>query len=163
MRSTASRTLAIAIPGLRAGVAGGGYGDGVVADPSAEPSAGPLAGFSEPTRAWFGSAFAAPTPPQTEGWPPIAAGDHTLVCAPTGTGKTLAAFLWAIDRLMAQGDAAPAEGTRVLYVSPLRALAVDVEKNLRAPLHGIRLAAERLGTTVHAPTVGVRTGGHLGR
>ena len=158
MRSTASRTLAIAIPGLRAGVAGGGYGDGVVADPSAEPSAGPLAGFSEPTRAWFGSAFAAPTPPQTEGWPAIAAGDHTLVCAPTGTGKTLAAFLWAIDRLMAQGDAAPGEGTRVLYVSPLRALAVDVEKNLRAPLHGIRLAAGRLGTTVHVPTVGVRTG-----
>ena len=91
-----------------------------------------------------------------EGWPAIAAGDHTLVCAPTGTGKTLAAFLWAIDRLMAQGDAA--QGTRVLYVSPLRALAVDVEKNLRAPLHGIRLAAERLGTTVHVPTVGVRTG-----
>ena len=122
------------------------------------PSADPLAAFSEPTRAWFGSAFAAPTPPQTEGWPAIAAGDHTLVCAPTGTGKTLAAFLWAIDRLMAQGQAASDSGTRVLYVSPLRALAVDVEKNLRAPLHGIQLAAERLGTTVHVPTVGVRTG-----
>ena len=132
------------------GVAGGQYGGGVVADP--------LAAFSEPTRAWFASAFAAPTAPQSEGWPSIAAGDHTLVCAPTGTGKTLAAFLWAIDRLMSPGTAAAEEGTRVLYVSPLRALAVDVEKNLRAPLHGIRLAAERLGVTAHEPTVGLRTG-----
>ena len=137
-----------------AGVAGGGYGCGVVAEPLVDP----LAAFSEPTRAWFSSAFSEPTPPQVEGWPAIAAGDHTLVCAPTGTGKTLAAFLWAIDRLMAPGQAASDSGTRVLYVSPLRALAVDVEKNLRAPLHGIQLAAERLGQTVHAPTVGVRTG-----
>ena len=120
--------------------------------------ADPLAAFSEPTRAWFASAFAAPTAPQAEGWPAIAAGDHTLVCAPTGTGKTLAAFLWAIDRLMSQDTPVAGEGTRVLYVSPLRALAVDVEKNLRAPLHGIRLAADRLGTTVHEPTVGLRTG-----
>ena len=133
-----------------AAVAGGRYGGGVVADR--------LAGFSEPTRAWFTSAFAAPTAPQTEGWPAIAAGDHTLVCAPTGTGKTLAAFLWAIDRLMSQDAAVSDGGTRVLYVSPLRALAVDVEKNLRAPLHGIRLAAEQLGVQVHQPTVGVRTG-----
>ena len=132
------------------GVVGGRYGGGVVADP--------LAAFSEPTRAWFASAFAAPTAPQAEGWPAIAAGDHTLVCAPTGTGKTLAAFLWAIDRLMSQGTPMAGEGTRVLYVSPLRALAVDVEKNLRAPLHGIRLAAERLNVTVHEPTVGLRTG-----
>ena len=120
--------------------------------------ADPLAVFSEPTRAWFASAFAAPTAPQTEGWPAIAAGDHTLVCSPTGTGKTLAAFLWAIDRLMSQDAAVSDGGTRVLYISPLRALAVDVEKNLRTPLHGIRLAAERLGATVHEPTVGVRTG-----
>ena len=141
-------------PAAAAGVAGGGYGCGVVAEPLVDP----LAAFSEPTRAWFSSAFSEPTPPQVEGWPAIAAGDHTLVCAPTGTGKTLAAFLWAIDRLMAPGQAASDSGTRVLYVSPLRALAVDVEKNLRAPLHGIQLAAERLGTTVHVPTVGVRTG-----
>ena len=120
--------------------------------------ADPLAVFSEPTRAWFASAFAAPTAPQTEGWPAIAAGDHTLVCSPTGTGKTLAAFLWAIDRLMSQDAAVSDGGTRVLYISPLRALAVDVEKNLRTPLHGIRLAAERLGVQVHEPTVGVRTG-----
>ncbi|MXV99001.1 MAG: DEAD/DEAH box helicase [Acidimicrobiaceae bacterium] len=141
-------------PAAAAAVAGGGYGCGVVAEPLVDP----LAAFSEPTRAWFSSAFSEPTPPQVEGWPAIAAGDHTLVCAPTGTGKTLAAFLWAIDRLMAPGQAASDSGTRVLYVSPLRALAVDVEKNLRAPLHGIQLAAERLGTTVHVPTVGVRTG-----
>ncbi len=120
--------------------------------------ADPLAVFSEPTRAWFTSAFAAPTAPQTEGWPAIAAGDNTLVCAPTGTGKTLAAFLWAIDRLMSQDTAVSDGATRVLYVSPLRALAVDIEKNLRAPLRGIGLAAERLGATVHQPTVGVRTG-----
>ena len=120
--------------------------------------ADPLAVFSESTRAWFTSAFLAPTAPQSEGWPAIAAGDHTLVCAPTGTGKTLAAFLWAIDRLMSQDGAVSGGGTRVLYVSPLRALAVDVEKNLRTPLHGIRLAAERLGGAVHEPTVGVRTG-----
>ena len=120
--------------------------------------ADPLAVFSEPTRTWFTSAFAAPTAPQTEGWPAIVAGDHTLVCAPTGTGKTLAAFLWAIDRLMSQDTAVSDGGTRVLYVSPLRALAVDVEKNLRAPLRGIRLAGERLGVQVPEPTVGVRTG-----
>ncbi len=118
----------------------------------------PLSAFSAPTRAWFTAAFSAPTAPQVEGWPPIATGRHTLVCAPTGTGKTLAAFLWAIDRLMFADSDLSEGGTQVLYVSPLRALAVDVEKNLRAPLHGIRLAAERLGAAVQVPTVGVRTG-----
>ena len=153
-------------------------------------AADPLAAFSPPVRAWFSSTFAAPTPPQARGWPAIASGDHTLIVAPTGTGKTLAAFLWALDRLTGHaagqtpdatgaadrpaagetpvGTAAtttPAAdtadrppGSRVLYISPLRALATDVEKNLRAPLEGIALAAERLGSTVSIPTVGVRTG-----
>jgi ATP-dependent helicase Lhr and Lhr-like helicase len=114
--------------------------------------------FSPAVRAWFESAFASPTAAQAEGWPAIAAGEHTLVLAPTGSGKTLAAFLWAIDRLMTEPEPAPDRRCRVLYVSPLRALAVDVEKNLRAPLTGIRLAAERLGMDVREPAVGMRTG-----
>jgi ATP-dependent Lhr-like helicase len=114
--------------------------------------------FSPPVRAWFETTFGDPTPPQAQGWPAIAAGQHALVLSPTGSGKTLAAFLWGIDRLMTDPVPERLERTRLLYVSPLRALAVDVEKNLRAPLAGIRLAAERLGTEVHEPTVGMRTG-----
>jgi len=115
--------------------------------------------FSEPTRAWFDSTFEAPTPPQALGWPAIARGDHTLILAPTGTGKTLSAFMWALDRLAAEPlPEAESARTRVLYISPLRALAIDIEKNLRAPLRGITLAAQRLGSQVHTPTVGVRTG-----
>ncbi|MDG1367122.1 MAG: DEAD/DEAH box helicase, partial [Acidimicrobiales bacterium] len=119
----------------------------------------PLAAFAEPVRAWFTSTFREATPPQREGWPAIANGDHTLVLAPTGTGKTLSAFLWALNRLAVnEVPADPQARTRVVYVSPLRALAVDVEKNLRAPLQGVGFAAERLGADVHTPTVGVRTG-----
>jgi len=92
------------------------------------------------------------------GWQSISEGRHCLIAAPTGSGKTLAAFLWAIDRVMSEPEPARGERTRVLYLSPLRALAVDVDKNLRAPLAGIALAAERLGVDVHMPTVGVRTG-----
>jgi ATP-dependent Lhr-like helicase len=114
--------------------------------------------FTEPVRAWFESSFPAPTPAQEQGWPAIAAGEHTLVLAPTGSGKTLAAFLYAIDRLTAQPPPPGDQRCRVLYISPLRALAVDVEKNLRAPIAGIRLAAERLGRPFHEPTVGLRTG-----
>ncbi|HEY8526191.1 MAG TPA: DEAD/DEAH box helicase [Acidimicrobiales bacterium] len=119
--------------------------------------------FSPAVRAWFESSFRAPSAAQAQGWPAIAQGDHTLILAPTGSGKTLAAFLWSIDRLATHPPAGGAgrrerRGTSVVYVSPLRALAVDVEKNLRAPLVGIRAAAERLGEPFREPTVGLRTG-----
>ena len=94
----------------------------------------PLAPFTDRVAGWFRSTFAEPTPAQAKGWPAISSGDHTLILAPTGSGKTLAAFLWALDRLCADGERGR---TRVLYVSPLRALNHDVERNLRAPLAGI--------------------------
>lgn len=115
----------------------------------------PLDRFSELTRQWFTSTFAAPTPAQAQAWAAIAAGDNTLVIAPTGSGKTLAAFLWAIDQLAA---APKTTGTKVLYVSPLKALAVDVERNLSTPLTGITRVAERLGTEPPNIAVGVRSG-----
>src|SRR5437868_8939519 len=90
--------------------------------------------FSAATRAWFEKTFAAPTPAQEKGWPAIASGSHTLIQAPTGSGKTLAAFLYAIDRL----TPSPGAGLRVLYVSPLKALNYDVERNLRGPLAGLQ-------------------------
>ena len=114
--------------------------------------------FSLPVRSWFERTFPEPTPVQERGWPAIASGEHALLLAPTGSGKTLAAFLWALDRLVTEPVQDAAERCRVLYISPLRALAVDVEKNLRAPLAGIGLAAERLGTPLHAPRVAIRTG-----
>ena len=115
--------------------------------------------FSPAVRAWFDATFDEPTPAQRDGWVSIARGDHTLILAPTGSGKTLAAFLFAIDRLAAEPPPPPLERTRVLYISPLRALAVDVEKNLRAPLAGIEHAADRAGLTLaHEPSVGIRTG-----
>jgi ATP-dependent Lhr-like helicase len=114
--------------------------------------------FSPPVREWFATNFAEPTPPQVQGWPAIAEGDHTLILAPTGSGKTLSAFLWGIDRLAREPTDPDDPHTRIVYVSPLRALAVDVDKNLRGPLKGITLAAERLGTPTSQPTVGVRTG-----
>jgi ATP-dependent Lhr-like helicase len=114
--------------------------------------------FSPAVRAWFETSFAEPTAAQAQGWPAIARGDNTLILAPTGSGKTLAAFLWAIDRLATTPEPAKDRRCRVLYVSPLRALAFDVEKNLRAPLAGIGLAAERLGVTLRSPSVALRTG-----
>ncbi|QGG96370.1 Lhr family helicase [Actinomarinicola tropica] len=114
--------------------------------------------FSPAVRAWFDTSFPEPTAAQTEGWAAIASGEHALVLAPTGSGKTLAAFLWGIDRLANEPVPEAERRTRIVYLSPLRALAVDVERNLRAPLVGIGLAAERLGLTLHTPTVGTRTG-----
>ncbi|MET3720601.1 MULTISPECIES: ATP-dependent helicase [unclassified Arthrobacter] len=149
--------------------------------PGARPDAvpGPQMGrFSRPTRDWFLGAFAEPTPAQEGAWDAIASGSHALVVAPTGSGKTLAAFLWALDRLLVSApapaqelprlDAAPAKGrrgsrppkrkTRVLYISPLKALGVDVERNLRAPLIGITQTAMRLDLPAPLITVGVRSG-----
>src|SRR5689334_22410134 len=120
---------------------------------------GALDGFSPATRAWFDGAFAEPTQAQAGAWRAIGKGEDTLVVAPTGSGKTLAAFLWAIDRLAALPPPAdPKRRTRVLYVSPLKALAVDIERNLRAPLTGIRHAAQRLGLEEPDIRVAVRTG-----
>src|SRR5947208_11775115 len=103
-----------------------------------------LAQFSPRTREWFERTFAGPTPAQERGWPAIATGKHTLIQAPTGSGKTLAAFLYGIDRLSAE----PGSGLRLLYVSPLKALNYDVERNLRGPLAGLESQLR----------VGVRTG-----
>ena len=119
----------------------------------------PLDGFSPATRAWFDGAFAEPTQAQVGAWRAIGKGEDTLVVAPTGSGKTLAAFLWAIDKLAAVPPPAdPKRRTRVLYVSPLKALAVDIERNLRAPLTGIGHAAHRLGLDEPDIKVAVRTG-----
>ncbi|WP_460477529.1 ATP-dependent helicase [Brachybacterium huguangmaarense] len=142
--------------------------------PSDAAPASALDALSEPTRAWFSEALGAPTPAQEGAWAAIARGDDTLVVAPTGSGKTLAAFLTAIDRLqfgsdapddaktgngdVGAGDAREPRGTQVLYVSPLKALGVDVERNLTSPLVGTRRAAERLGIDARGVTVGVRTG-----
>lgn len=118
--------------------------------------------FAAPVRAWFEASFQAPTEAQARGWAAIADGRHTLIHAPTGSGKTLAAFLWCLDRLVLDPTPPRTRGrpgsVRVLYVSPLKALAYDVERNLRAPLAGIGLAAERLGDPVPAITIGSRTG-----
>jgi len=131
--------------------------------------------FSRPTRDWFLGAFSEPTPAQAGAWNAISSGSHALVVAPTGSGKTLAAFLWALDRLLVSAAAtpepadaaAPAKGkrarapkrkTRVLYISPLKALGVDVERNLRSPLIGITQTAKRLGLPAPLITVGVRSG-----
>ncbi len=123
------------------------------------PSSDPLDGFSAPTQAWFRGAFAAPTSAQAGAWDAVRSGAHALVVAPTGSGKTLAAFLWSLDGLLSGPPVEdPAARCRVLYVSPLKALASDVERNLRSPLVGIRQAALRAGRTVPDVRVGVRTG-----
>ncbi|MEU4673739.1 ATP-dependent helicase [Amycolatopsis sp. NPDC023774] len=115
--------------------------------------------FSPATRTWFEGAFAAPTAAQEGAWRAAHAGQHALVVAPTGSGKTLSAFLWALDRLSVEpSPAEPRKRCRILYVSPLKALAVDVQRNLRAPLAGISQASRRLGLPVPEIEVGMRTG-----
>ncbi|HXB03836.1 MAG TPA: DEAD/DEAH box helicase, partial [Candidatus Angelobacter sp.] len=114
--------------------------------------------FAPATRAWFRAAFAEPTPVQERGWREVAAGRHVLMAAPTGSGKTLAAFLWCLDRLASEPMPAEAERCRVLYVSPLKALAHDVDRNLRSPLVGIRHQIETAGGVAPDITVAIRTG-----
>lgn len=128
-----------------------------------------LARFGAPTRKWFTDVFSQPTSAQVGAWESISGGNHTLVIAPTGSGKTLAAFLWALDSLLntapdtpvlpgLEEPAAGGGGTRVLYISPLKALGVDVERNLRSPLAGIRATAHELGVSHPSVSVGVRSG-----
>ena len=122
-----------------------------------------LALFHPITARWFRAVFEAPTAPQIEGWPAIARGESTLILAPTGTGKTLTAFLWCLDKLMLRAGAesnseAVERGCRVVYLSPLKALAADVERNLNSPLIGIANMAKREGVAVRMPEVSVRTG-----
>ena len=138
--------------------------------PKIDSTADPFACFHPVTAAWFKAVFDAPTAPQWMGWPVIARGENALILAPTGTGKTLAAFLWCLDRLMLQnreqgsgnrdqktsGD--ERSGCRIVYVSPLKALAVDVERNLRSPLAGMANMARRMGVPFHEPLISVRTG-----
>src|SRR4051812_10022765 len=129
----------------------------------------PLSAFTPQVREWFTRAFAEPTAAQAQAWPAIATGEHTLISAPTGSGKTLAAFLWALDRLAAAPTRPDEERTRLVYVSPLKALSYDVEKNLRAPLRGIGSEIsvairtgdtpqkERRGTGEHPPDALITT------
>ncbi|MGI4827352.1 MAG: DNA glycosylase AlkZ-like family protein [Janthinobacterium lividum] len=133
---------------------------GLPAVPEASTPADVLGLFHPVTADWFRAVFEDVTPPQREGWPSIARGESTLILAPTGTGKTLTAFLWCLDKLMLQRPPSYGEhpGCRVLYLSPLKALAVDVERNLRSPLQGIANMAQREGVPVHIPEISVRTG-----
>src|SRR3984885_15097702 len=131
--------------------------------PSALTSGGqgsdPFACFHPVTAEWFQAVFDAPTAPQRLGWPVIARGESALILAPTGTGKTLTAFLWCLDRLMLHPLPEGAKrGCKIVYVSPLKALAVDVERNLRSPLAGMANMARRRGVPFHEPLISVRTG-----
>ena len=117
-----------------------------------------LALFQPAVAEWFRDSFEAPTPPQAQGWPAIARGESTLILAPTGSGKTLTAFLWCINRVMFDPVPPKDRRCRVLYISPLKALAVDIERNLRAPIAGIANRAMARGDAHHQPTVAIRTG-----
>ncbi len=114
--------------------------------------------FGPATRAWFTNTFRAPTVAQELGWEAIGRGEHTLIHAPTGSGKTLAAFLWSVDRLLSDSVPEDSDRCRVLYISPMKALAYDIERNLRSPLAGITNAAGRLGVETASITTALRTG-----
>ncbi len=118
----------------------------------------PLDRFTPAARSWFSDALGEPTAVQARGWPEIAEGRHALLCAPTGSGKTLAAFLWFVDSIGRSPEPPADRRCRVLYISPLKALTVDVERNLRAPLRGIALAAERSGDAFREARAAVRSG-----
>ena len=119
----------------------------------------PLPGFHPAVATWFERTFGEPTPPQVEGWPAIREGKHTLIASPTGSGKTLAAFLCAIDDLVQRGlSEGLADRVSVLYISPLKALSNDIDKNLQAPLEGIRGTLEELGHGDVDIRTAVRTG-----
>src|SRR6266542_3949087 len=136
-------------------------------DAHEEPSRGRLgqptlpavpAPFHPAVAEWFRRSFPAPTRAQTLGWPAIARGESTLIFAPTGSGKTLAAFLWCLERLMFAPQPPKERRCRVVYMSPLKARAVDVERNLRAPLAGIANLASERGEAFTVPTIAIRTG-----
>src|SRR5690625_2230840 len=114
--------------------------------------------FSPATTAWFTRAFPAPTAAQAEAWEAIGSGAHALVVAPTGSGKTLAAFLSALDGVLSADEPEPGRRCRVVYVSPLKALAADVQRNLRSPLVGIGQSAADLAAPIRQVRVGMRTG-----
>ena len=122
------------------------------------PASDALQFFHPVTAAWFRAVFEQPTAPQRLGWPAIGRRENTLILAPTGTGKTLTAFLWCLNRLMLHRAENETEGCRVIYISPLKALAVDVERNLRSPLAGIANMARQAGVVFHQPEISIRTG-----
>jgi len=129
-----------------------------VSPPKGTDDSDALARFHPAVRSWFRSAFGQPTEPQVQGWAAIARGESTLILAPTGSGKTLAAFLYCLNRLLFEPRPEAARRCRILYVSPIKALAVDIERNLRAPLVGVSRIAEGMGVAVNLPEVRIRTG-----